>query len=194
LLERAVDEKLIDDIQPDLLVWATGAVQQIPAIKGLRDQYTLTAVEFFEGAKTLKGPRVLVIGAGRAGLEIAEKLGMEGYEVVATKRTDPIGSFMEAITKKLSLKRISDLERVTLMPRTTVKAFETEGVRVVQDEETKILAPFQTVILAAGMLPAEGPAESIRQRVGQVEVIGDAAEVQDIFTAVKAGYDLAGRY
>jgi NADPH-dependent 2,4-dienoyl-CoA reductase/sulfur reductase-like enzyme len=151
-------------------------------------------VEYFGDKKKVQGPRVLVIGAGRAGLEIAEKLGIQGYEVVATKRTDPIGSFMEAITKKLSLKRISDLERVTLMPHTTVKAFDLEGVRVVQDGETRVLAPFQTVILAAGMLPAEGPGESIRQRVDKVEVIGDAAEVQDIFTAVKAGYDLAGRY
>jgi cation diffusion facilitator CzcD-associated flavoprotein CzcO len=50
-------------------------------------------------AKPVKGPRVLVIGAGRTGLEIAEKLGAEGFDVTATKRTDPIGSMMEMITK-----------------------------------------------------------------------------------------------
>jgi 2,4-dienoyl-CoA reductase-like NADH-dependent reductase (Old Yellow Enzyme family)/thioredoxin reductase len=194
LLERAVDSDLIDEIQPDLLVWATGAVQKIPEINGLQDQYRMTAVEFFAGLKAVQGPRVLVIGAGRAGLEIAEKLGHQGYQVVATKRTDPIGSFMEGITKKLSLKRISELEQVTLMPHTTVKAFEPEGVSVVQDDQTKLLPPFQTVILASGMLPAAGPEESIAQRVAKVEIIGDAAEVQDIFTAVKAGYELAGRY
>ena len=117
-----------------------------------------------------------------------------GMTVVATKRTDPIGSFMEAITKKLILKRIADLPRVTLMAHTKVLAFDSQGVHVEQEGEKKLLAPFQTVILAAGMLPAASPDENIRQRVANVEIIGDAADVQDIFSAVKAGYALAGKY
>jgi heterodisulfide reductase subunit A-like polyferredoxin len=53
-------------------------------------------------ALAVAGSRVLDIGAGRVGLEIAERLGRQGYEVVATKRTDSIGSFMEAINKCLN--------------------------------------------------------------------------------------------
>jgi NADPH-dependent 2,4-dienoyl-CoA reductase/sulfur reductase-like enzyme len=194
LMSRAVNVDLVNEIQPDLLVWATGAVQNSPDTKGLSNQYTMTSVEYFAGAKTVQGPRVLVIGAGRAGLEIAEQLGMKGYEVVATKRTDPLGSFMEAITKKLILNRIADLPGITLMPHTAVIAIKPQGVQVEQDGETKLLAPFQTIILASGMLSAPGPDESIRQRVAKVEIIGDAANVQDIFSAVKAGYELACKY
>jgi NADPH-dependent 2,4-dienoyl-CoA reductase/sulfur reductase-like enzyme len=151
-------------------------------------------VEYFQGNKTVKGPRVLVIGAGRAGLEIAEKLGKEGFEVVATKRTDPIGSFMEMITRNLTLKRISAMPDVTLMPHTRVNTFRADSVEVIQDEEKKTLAPFQTVILAAGMLSAAAPAEDIKKVVPKVEILGDAHEVQDIFSAVHAGYELASRY
>jgi NADPH-dependent 2,4-dienoyl-CoA reductase/sulfur reductase-like enzyme len=194
LTGRAVDADLVRKIQPDLLVWATGAVQNIPDIEGLDDQYWLTAVEYFRGDKDVQGPRVLVIGAGRAGLEIAEKLGKEGFEVVATKRTDPIGSFMEMITRNLTLKRIAGMPQVTLMPHTTVKSIGSEGVEVIQDEETKTLAAFQTVILAAGMRSAAAPDEGINKAVANVEILGDAREVQDIFNAVHAGYDLACRY
>lgn len=194
LTGRAVDADLVRKIQPDLLVWATGAVQNIPDIEGLDDQYSLTAVEYFRGDKDVQGPRVLVIGAGRAGLEIAEKLGKEGFEVVATKRTDPIGSFMEMITRNLTLKRIAGMPQVTLMPHTTVKSIGSEGVEVIQDEETKTLAAFQTVILAAGMRSAAAPDEGINKAVANVEILGDAREVQDIFNAVHAGYDLACRY
>jgi 2,4-dienoyl-CoA reductase-like NADH-dependent reductase (Old Yellow Enzyme family)/thioredoxin reductase len=194
LLNREVDAALMDAEKPDLMIWATGAVQKIPEIDGLSDQYAMTSIEYFQGAKPVKGPRVLVIGAGRTGVEIAEKLGKEGYEVVATKRTDPIGSMMEMITKKLALMRIGNMDKVTLMPHTAVKAFRSDQVEVEKDGEKISLAPFQSVILSSGMLSATGPDNEMAAKVPKIEVIGDAMEVQDIFSAVHAGYDLALRY
>jgi len=193
-LNRTLDESLIGEVRPDLLVWATGAVQNIPEIPGIEDQYAMTAVEFFRGEKEVRGPRVLVIGAGRTGLEIAEKLGKEGYEVVATKRTDPIGSMMEMITRNLALKRIEQMPKITLMPHTGVKAFYSGTVDIEQDNVAMSLEPFQTVILASGMISTPGPDEKIRKNVPETATIGDAADVQDIFTAVQAGYLLAQKY
>jgi len=154
----------------------------------------MTSVEFFSGAKEMHGPRVLVIGAGRTGLEIAEKIGREGYEVVATKRTDPIGSMMEAITRNLALMRIDQMPKITLMPHTTVKAFLPNIVVIEQDGVMMSVEPFQTVILASGMVPVPGTDEEIRRLVSQIETIGDADEVRDIFSAVQAGYRLAQKY
>ena len=194
LMNRAVDAVLVREIQPDLLVWATGAVQNILEIKGLDNQHVMTSIEYFQGEKEIKGPRVLVIGAGRTGVEIAEKLGKEGYDVVATKRTDPIGSMMEMITKKLALMRIDRMSRITLMPHTTVKEFKADIVEVEKDGEMLSLKPFQSVILASGMRSAPEPDEEIVNAVPRMEVIGDAREVQDIFSAVHAGYNLALKY
>ncbi len=194
MLGCAVDAALVRRVKPDLLIWATGAVQNIPDIEGLDTQYRMTSLAFFEGSAEVRGPRVLVIGAGRAGLEIAEKLGMQGYQVVATKRTDPIGSMMEMITKKLILMRIEKMDNVTLMPHTTVKAFRPDAVIVEQDGQEKVLEPFQTVILASGMRSAPGPDNDIRAAVPDIEVIGDANQVQDIFSAVQAGYEVARKY
>ena len=194
LISRAVDRALVKEIQPDLLVWAVGAIQNIPKIEGLGDQYVMTSMEYFQGEKQAKWPRALVIGAGRAGVEISEKLGKEGYDVVATKRTDPIGSMMEMITKKLALMRIGQMDKVTLMPHTTVKEFKAESVEVEKDGEMLSLEPSQTVILSSGMLSAPGPGEEVANAVPEMEIIGDAKEVQDVFSAVHAGYSLAMKY
>jgi len=194
VLNRAVDAALVKELQPDLLIWATGPLQNIPDIPGLSHQHTITALEFFTGKKEICGPRVLLIGAGRTGIEIVEKLGERGYEVVATKRTDPIGSMMEMITKNLALMRIGKMAKVTLMPHTAVKAFSPGAVDVEQDGIRKSLEPFQTVILASGMVPAPAPDEEIRKNVSKIEMIGDARDVQDIFTATQAGYQTATRY
>jgi len=193
-MHRPVDENLVKEVGPALLVWAAGAVQNIPDIPGLKDQYTMTAVEYFKGEKAVHGPRVLVIGAGRTGLEISEKLGKEEYEVVATKRTDPIGSMMEMITRNLALKRIEQMPKLTLMPHTTVRAFYAGSVDIEQDGVAMSLEPFQTVILASGMISAPAPEENIRKGVPETTIIGDAAEVLDVFSAMQAGYRLALRY
>ncbi len=193
ILNTEVNESVIKEYRPDLLVWAVGANQNVPLIPGLENQYVLTSIEYLEG-KEVKGPRVLVIGAGRVGLEVAEKLGKDGYEVVATKRTDPIGSMMEMITRKLALVRIGKMKNVTLMPHTTVKKFQPKEVEIEQDGVAKTLEPFQTVILASGMNPLPAPSENIKQLVEKVEIIGDAAVVQDIFTAIHSGFELAKRY
>jgi 2,4-dienoyl-CoA reductase-like NADH-dependent reductase (Old Yellow Enzyme family)/thioredoxin reductase len=191
---REVDAPIVMEIDPDLLVWATGAVQNIPDITGLESQYILTSLDYFKEEKEIKGPRILVIGAGRTGLEIAEKLGQQGFVVVATKRTDPIGSMMEMITKKLTLKRIEDMDNVTLMPHTTVKAFMERNVDIEHDGVRMSLEPFQTVILASGMLSAPEPGEEIRSLSSKIEIIGDAEDVRDIFSATQAGYRLSLNY
>jgi pyruvate/2-oxoglutarate dehydrogenase complex dihydrolipoamide dehydrogenase (E3) component len=175
-------------------VWAVGATQNIPEIQGLKNQFCMTSLEYFKGETPVKGPRVLVIGAGRTGLEIAEKLGKEGFEVTATKRTDPIGSMMEMITKKLTLMRIDQMPNVTLMPHTTVKSFDMEKVEMEKDGEHVEMQPFNTVILASGMLSAPEPGDGIQNEVPAIEVIGDAKTVLDIYTAVHAGYELALTY
>jgi 2,4-dienoyl-CoA reductase-like NADH-dependent reductase (Old Yellow Enzyme family)/thioredoxin reductase len=189
-----VNASLARQMNPDLLVWAVGSVQNIPIIPGIEHQYRLTSIEYLTGEKKIKGPRVLVVGAGKTGLEVAERLGQEGYDVVATKRTNPLGAAMDMITKTLILKRIGEMKNITLLPRTTVKSFGKNHVDIEQDGILKTVEPFQTVVLASGMLPVEGPAEEIRAAVAKIEIVGDAGNVGDVFSATRAGYRLALRY
>jgi 2,4-dienoyl-CoA reductase-like NADH-dependent reductase (Old Yellow Enzyme family)/thioredoxin reductase len=191
---KTVDKDMIREVHPDLLVWAVGASQNIPSIKGLEKQHHLTSLEYFKGKTPVKGPRVLVVGAGRTGLEIAEKLGKEGFEVTATKRTDPIGSMMEKINKKLTLKRIEQMSNITLMPHTTLKSLDFSKVELEKDGQKLELEPFDTVILASGMLPEADPDAEILNEVAAIETIGDAKDVMDIYAAVHTGYELALKY
>ncbi len=193
LTKKAVDHALISELAPDLLVWAAGAEQNIPEIPGLESVNAMTSISYFQEEKAVQGPRVLVIGAGRIGVEIAEKLGREGFDVVATKRTDPIGSAMEPITKALAMKRIEGMKNVSFMPHTAVKGFFDDRFEMEKDGESVSVPPFQTVILASGMLPVPLLQEDGVTLSPRVEVIGDANKVMDILNAVEAGYQLAVR-
>ena len=54
ILGRAVNTAVVREFQPDLLVWATGAVQNIPEITDLENQYSLTSLEYFHRRKGSK--------------------------------------------------------------------------------------------------------------------------------------------
>ena len=86
------------------------------------------------------------------------------------------------------------MKNVILMPHTTVRAFLERSVDIEQDGVRVSLEPFQTVIVASGMISAPGPDEEIRSLVSSAEIIGDAREVQDIFSAMRAGYEMAAKY
>jgi 2,4-dienoyl-CoA reductase-like NADH-dependent reductase (Old Yellow Enzyme family)/thioredoxin reductase len=194
LLGKEVDRPLIEKMKPDLLVWATGAKPREPAIPGMDRLHVMTCIDYFEGRREVEGKRVLVIGAGRNGLEAAEKLGAEGFDVVATKRTDTLGSYMEPISKKLCLTRIENMPNVTLMPRTTILEFTNGHVRVQTPDKEIELPSFDTVILCTGMLPQGEPFGETVAKGQEHEVVGDACEVKDIYSAVRAGYELAMKH
>jgi len=185
--ELAVD----DAARFDHIIVATGSRQRIPKIDGLTEQNWMTSLEFFEGKRTPAGPRILVIGAGMVGMEAAELLLSQGHEVVATKRGDTIANDMELVTKKLMLKRLDGQQGITLMPETTVLAFEGDGVQVSVRGERRKLSPFDTVLVASGMLPDRELVEDLQAAGIAHTVVGDAGGPADIYAATRAGYEVA---
>jgi pyruvate/2-oxoglutarate dehydrogenase complex dihydrolipoamide dehydrogenase (E3) component len=131
---------------------ASGAGSYIAEIEGIENQYTMTAAEVFSAEKEIIGKRVLVIGGGQSGLKIAEFLGRNGYDVVVTKRDDPIGGMMDGITRAILLGVIDTMPNVSIMPHTTVVAFSSANVEFDLDGTRIFLKPFATVVLANGMV------------------------------------------
>ncbi|MCF6268061.1 MAG: NAD(P)/FAD-dependent oxidoreductase [Desulfuromusa sp.] len=175
----------------DHFIVATGSRQRIPEIKGLDEQYSMTSLEFFENTKPVKGKRILIIGAGMIGIEAAEILADQNYDVVITKRTDTIANDMEMITKKLMLKRLEQKENLLISPNTTLIEFTTDGVKYQNAGETKEWQPFDTVIIAAGMEPENDLYQQLQTEQKSAQLIGDANHPEDIFAATQQGYQAA---
>ena len=175
----------------DVVIVATGSKQDYPDVSGLNSVYHITAIDFFEGKSEVKGKRVLIIGAGMVGMEAAELLVSKGYEVVITKRTDTIANDMEMITKKLMFKRLEGKDNIKIMPNTHVLSFEKDRVYCKVDGKSVYLEPFDTVIIASGMKPADELARSLKEKGVRFYVIGDAEKPADIYNAVQRGYNLA---
>ncbi|WP_321394444.1 FAD-dependent oxidoreductase [uncultured Desulfuromusa sp.] len=185
-LQTTVNATSIDDF--DHFIVATGSRQRIPEIKGLADQYSMTSLEFFAKTKPLQGKRILIIGAGMIGIEAAEILADEGYDVVITKRTDTIANDMEMITKKLMLKRLEQKKNLLISANTTLMEFTPEHVKYKHQGNDGEWAPFDTVIVAAGMNPENDLYTQLQTAGKSVQIVGDADEPADIYAATQKGY------
>ncbi len=175
----------------DHYIVATGSRQKFPDIKGLETQNTMTSLEFFEKTKQVTGKRILIIGAGMVGIEAAEVLADQGYDVVITKRTDTIANDMEMITKKLMLKRLEQKENLLISPNTTLTEFSDDTVTFQTNGETGEWSSFDTVIIASGMEPENDLYQQLQADGKSVQVIGDANNPEDIYAATQAGYNAA---
>ena len=171
---------------PDAVIVATGAGPTVPPIPGLVDVWLSTGHQILRG-EVQAGPRVLVIGGGMVGVEVAEFLAARGREVTVVKRRPEIAPDMEPIARALLLKRLQALP-VRILPGTTVKRISSEGILVERGGEELRLAPVDTVVVAAGMRSTDQLSAALRELEIEVRVIGDARDPRRIFDAVHEGY------
>ena len=188
-----VSRDLVIREAPDVIVVATGAHQRRPEIDGLSRQHVITSFEFFENSDRIKGNRILILGAGMVGLEVAEMLLAQGKIVVACRRSDTIGADMDPISRKMMLNKIGDHPNLMLMPGTTLTAFTNRGVEGVRDGNKVVMEPFDTVILCSGMEPETSLVDELEDYPGEIITVGDADAPSNIDHAFSQGVAAGNR-
>jgi 2,4-dienoyl-CoA reductase-like NADH-dependent reductase (Old Yellow Enzyme family)/thioredoxin reductase len=179
--------RAIEELDPDRVIVATGSRPIIPPIPGLDDP--LTAAEVLTGRRR-PGPRVLILGGGLVGIEIAELLAGRDHEVVVVELLAEIARDMETVTRKMTLQRLQKLP-VTIHTSTRLARLE-DGEAIVVAEGSRAgvsLGSFDSVIVAVGHRSDDRLSAGL-ERVGlDVTVVGDAMRPGQIIDATRAGYD-----
>lgn len=173
------------DIEPDSVILATGSEPILPPIPGLDDP--LTAEDALSGRRQ-PGQRVLVLGGGLVGIEMAEMLAEQGHTVVVVEMLDDIARDMEAVTRKMTLRRLQELPVKVL---TSTRLIRIEGgvafvAAEAPDNETS-LGTFDSVLVAVGHRSYDPLSHALEEAGVAVTVIGDAARPGQILDATRGG-------
>jgi len=177
----------IATLHPSKVVIATGSRPIIPVILGLDNP--LTAEEVLTG-KSETGHRVLILGGGLVGIELAEQLARDDREVVVVEVLEDVARDMEAITRKMTLKRLQSLP-VEIHTQTRLLRFE-HGEAHVRDETTgeeRTLGRFDSVLVAVGHRSHDPLSAVLREAGLDVEVVGDALAPGQVWDATQTGHD-----
>jgi 2,4-dienoyl-CoA reductase-like NADH-dependent reductase (Old Yellow Enzyme family)/thioredoxin reductase len=178
-------------LRPDLVVLATGAEPVIPKIPGL--QGALTGEQVLSGGAET-GARVLVIGGGLVGIEVAEHLAARGAtEVTVVEMLAEIARDMEPITRKLTLGRLAALP-VTILTETQVLQLSAEVRATIRGPGgERELGPFDAVVVAVGTRSHDPLSASLAALGVEIHRVGDAAELRQVQGAVGSAWELARR-
>jgi pyruvate/2-oxoglutarate dehydrogenase complex dihydrolipoamide dehydrogenase (E3) component len=184
-VEPTVEE--IVALAPDHVIVGTGSRPIIPPIAGLTDP--LTAEEVLTGTRT-PGPRVLILGGGLVGLEMAEQLGGQGHEVVVVELLDDVARDMEAITRKMTLKRLEGLPVEVLTAARLVRIEDGEAIVASADDgDERSLGLFDSILVSVGHRSYDPLSDGLASAGLTVTVVGDASRPAQIFDATNAGRD-----
>ncbi|MFC2002619.1 FAD-dependent oxidoreductase [Chloroflexota bacterium] len=186
-LNSKVNAQSIEQSKPDVVIVATGSNPLIPDIPGVDRGNVVTALDVLTGKKQT-GDRVVIVGGGMVGCEVAEFLAGEGKKVTVLEMQKRIGQGIIAITRWRVIQRLSEAG-VSLETKTKAEEITESGVQA-NREGLPQLFPADTVVLATSMTPNKGLLQELEGRVPSVHAIGDCLEPRQIGEAMEEGFRL----
>ena len=177
-----VTPDMIRELNPDVLIIATGAVHIVPPIEGINLPHVINISEAELKQKPI-GKKVVVCGGGLSGTECSIDLAKEGHDVTivdALPGSELCRDVMDLV-RNCAVGLIDELGIKTSYS-CKVKRITDKGVEVeTADGEIKLLEA-DTVITAFGLKP-DPVAEELSGIITRTYVVGDGTQVGHIYNA-----------
>lgn len=188
-LNSMADETLATDPQFDAVIVATGSR---PKMFSLGDDDKVYAAEEVLTGKKETGDKVVVVGAGLVGCELALDLAKKGKDVTIVEALDKVMAVNGPLcsANKDMLERLIPFNGIKVQCSARVTGYK-DGVLTAQvDGETKEF-PADSVVLCVGYRSENTLYENIKYDVDDLYLLGDAKKVSNIMYAIWDAFEVA---
>ena len=190
VMNTEVTPAMVAEAKPDAVIVATGSNPLVLPIPGINDTGVIHAGDLLDG-KAAVGKKVLVVGGGMVGCEVADFLGELGHEVSVIELRDQLGPDVIPEHRKFLMKDFDTYE-VQGVTGAKVAQFFTDGVSYTLADGTEgRLEGFDNVVLAMGYRNNDTISEEIKKIVAETYVIGDAVKARKALDATAEGLNAA---
>ena len=177
--------KDITELDADEIVIATGAVPNRISTPGA-DEYGIEAVDFLLGRREV-GERVVIVGGGLTGCEIAYELYLQGKKpTIIEMKNDLIVSAAVPLANSSFLRDFFISNKVPVHLETSLTEVRSDGVTVRNKAGEESFIPSESVILSVGYHPAP-----LAKKRGGVHLVGDCHKVGNLRTVIWQAWDVA---
>jgi 2,4-dienoyl-CoA reductase-like NADH-dependent reductase (Old Yellow Enzyme family)/thioredoxin reductase len=187
-----VDRKMVLKMNPDAVIVATGAIPIQPGIPGAKGRQVLLGQDVLAHQDSVPGVKVVVVGGGSVGAEIAELLWSRGKTVTVVEMRDTIAPDMGLFVGLDFQERIRRTE-IAFITGATVKEIRKGSVVYGDTGGRENTLQADAVVLAVGYAADKTLAEALDGIRAEVIPAGDAAGVRNIMSAVHEGFHAARR-
>ena len=168
-----------------MIVIATGAAPRTLPIPGAERAVTATA---FLNGEAAVGDKVVIIGGGLTGCEIAYELALQGKHPAIVEMTENlVGARGICMANSSMLRELLRFHQVPAYLGATVKAITDDGV-LIDTPDGQQTVPADSVILSVGYTPDTQFSASKGQP--KVFFVGDCDKVGSLKTVIKQAYEL----
>jgi 2,4-dienoyl-CoA reductase-like NADH-dependent reductase (Old Yellow Enzyme family)/thioredoxin reductase len=191
VLNKRFDLKLLEKKKPDVAIIATGAKPLIPEIDGIQKAKVFNVWEALSKPGPL-GQKVLILGGGGVGAEVADFLSEKGKKVTLVEMREAIALDLVGHLQHYLNLRLKNKE-VQVLTSTKAVRFEEDGLWVEGPQGTRKLTGFDSVVISMGSVSNVGLTEGVKKKVPQVLVVGDAEKPREVMEALLEAEEAAIR-
>lgn len=182
--------EIVEGVGPEAVVVATGALPLGLPIPGAALEHVVSSWVALAHPEKVRG-RVVVIGGGMVGCEVASFLAGQSKKVTLVEQLEDVGLDMGSSNRKLVLQRLRE-ENVAIILGAQVKEITKEGVGIVENGTSGFVAA-DTVVLATGARSDRELLEALESLKVEVYAIGDCLAPRRIVQANAQGLDVGLR-
>lgn len=188
--EEFVTEAQLKNMEADVMILATGSVPIMPKVPGIDDKKVIGCMDAFAHPEKV-GHKVVVIGGGLVGCEIALDYAQEGKIVTVVEALPKILSagIPSPIPNGQMIPDLFEYYHVTVLKNHKLSAVE-NGKAVLDFNGQKKELEADSIVIAVGFRPAPSMAQELHGCGAVVYEIGDEKQVSTILHAVWDGYEV----
>jgi 2,4-dienoyl-CoA reductase-like NADH-dependent reductase (Old Yellow Enzyme family)/thioredoxin reductase len=175
--------------KPDVVIVAIGSKPFFPAIDGIQESKAISVEDALTGSVPL-GRKILIVGGGGIGAEVADYLSENGAEVTLVEMREGIALDLVAHLQYFLNKRLKEKE-VQMLLLTKAIRFEKDGLWVEDPQGKRKLDGFDSMVIALGSVPSDDLVESLKGKVPAVYVVGDASKPREVMEALLEAEEVA---
>ena len=185
-LGKNVTKETVKNIGAEVIVLATGAVPLVPDIEGVDKRHVVCAVGVLD-RKASVGKRVVIIGAGLVGLEVADYLVEKGRDITLLEMlptTPPdIGN-----ANRIYFENKFAENGIEIHFGAKVERIDEDGIVYTQKGWTRKLMGIDTVVLATGAVAENSLEKRLRnEKRFSVFAVGDCVKARTVMEAIYEG-------
>lgn len=188
-----VTPSLLNKLNPDMVILASGAEYFVPEIEGISGKNVITSTEALTETKQFDN-NIVIIGAGLVGIETAMHLNskFQGRKIAV------LDSLSEPLSDVVRVNKLAIMERlegtdIEIITSAIITRITNDEVQYLDADSTPKAIAFDTIVLAAGFVSTANLDNLSRGMQVEVFKIGDYRKSGKIFDAINSAADLALR-
>lgn len=181
-LHLNTEVKDVAQLNADEVIIATGSVPKLPPIPGV--EHAMEATEYLSGREV--GPRVVIIGGGLTGCEIAYDLILKGKQpIVVEMKNDLIAVPGVCLANSSFLRETLALHNTPVYLQTCATQIRPDGVTLRGPDGATFDVACDCVVMCVGYTPSP-----LAPKARHVHIVGDANAVGNLRTVIWRAWDV----